>query len=199
MRCWQIPYLSTDAITMTTVNPSAHSVVNAFTEAIARVGFKKLIWKDGATLNSAYQNPDYMVPVSVLGDTLIKRIAMTSQNHFNNSPRDPFFPASSFAGIPIVHATGMDAAAVYPTSGTTAPALGAGATEAGAAVVGPRFPIVSRKAYAQKFHKDFKFHIWPAKQPDRQHDTTIVPVSCLHNRIVVRRRALAMIYPAPAS
>lgn len=201
MRCWQIPYLKTDVISMTTVNPSAHSVVDAFTRAISAVGFRKLIWRDGATINNAYNNPDYMVPVSILGESLIKRIAMTSQNHFNNSPKDPFFPASSFAGIPIVHASGMDAAAVYPTSGTVAPALGAGATENGATVAnaGPRFPLVSRKAYVQKFHKDFYFHLWPAKQPDRQHDTTIIPVSSLHNRICVRRRALAMIYPVPAT
>jgi hypothetical protein len=99
----------------------------------------------------------------------------------------------------------MDTARVYPTSGTTAPLAGLGATETGTnsvgtavAVAGPRFPVLSRKHLKWIMHSTFNFYMWPTRTPARQWDTEISPISTLHNRFCTSRRKMGIIAPAVA-
>lgn len=193
-RCWQVPYNDT-APTVSTANAAGHNLFTALSKAINLVKYKPLPWKTGATTNDAANNPDYVIPVSVAGDALVQAIARAGNNFFRNSPGDPFYPNTSFAGIPFVPCAAMDSAAVYPTSGTTAPAVGSGVVESAADNIGPRFPLISRRWLRQIFHEKYAFYMWPAKVPTKQHDTEIIPISTLHNRVCLSRRKMAMIYP----
>lgn len=197
-RVWQIPYNDVGPTT-STATPAAHNLLTAFIKAIGLVQYRPILWKgaQSSTTNDARQNPEYMIPCSTNGDALVKTLCLSAQNHFRLSPQDPFYPNPTFAGIPFVSTPWMDKAAVYPTSGTTAPALGAGVTEADstAASKGPRFPLVSRKWFRQFMHAKYYFHMWPAQTPDRQHDNVVIPISTLHQRMFLGRRKMAMIYP----
>lgn len=196
-RCWQVPY-SDDYPTVSTTNAAGHNLFTALSKALNLVKYKPLPWKAGATVNDAANNTDYVIPVSVLGDALVQSIARAGNNFFRTAPGDAFYPNVAFAGIPFVPCSGMDRAEVYPTSGTTAPAVGAGVTEANADNAGPRFPLISRKWMRQIFHEKYAFYMWPSKIPTKQHDTEIIPVSTLHNRVCTSRRKMAMIYPGGA-
>lgn len=195
-RAWQIPYDDVGPTTSVTA-PGAHNLLRAFYRAFQCVRFTPILWKGGmaSTTNNAVRNPDYMIPCSRQGMALIQTLVQTAQNHFRMDPQDPYYPNPTIAGVPFLHATGMDVAAVYPTSGTTAPAEGAGALEGAADNKGPRFPLVSRRWFRQFFHNKYWFYMWPAQVPDRQHDNVVIPITCLHQRMFLGRRKMAFVYP----
>jgi len=196
-RCWQINY--SDSVSTSTVNPGASNFLTALTKAINLVNYQALPYRPGeSTVNDALRNPEYCIPVSINGEAYVQRVAVGSQNFFRMDPQDPYYPAVRFAGIPFMRWAAMDTAAIYPTSGTTAPTLGAGVTEmsSSAAVSGPRFPLISKKWLRWFFHSDFNFYMWPTKYPAKQWDTEIHPVSIMHNRLCLSRRKMAMIYPS---
>lgn len=194
-RPWQIPYAGFP--TSSTVNPGGLDVIASFRKAITSMSYKPLPWKPGAsTTNEAKYNSDYIVPVSKNGDAYMHSLATSNSNFFRTSPADPFYPALTFAGIPFVYCSLMDRAAVYPTSGTTAPGVGAGATEVGADKSGPRFPFLSREHIKWFMHSQYNFYMWETRSPDRQWDVNISPISTLHNRMCTSRRKLAIVYPS---
>lgn len=197
-RAWQIPYDDVGPTTSVAA-PGAHNLLRAFYRAFECVRFTPILWKGGqaSTTNNAVNNRDYFIPCSRNGMALIRTLVQTAQNHFRLDPQDPYYPNPVIAGVPFMHATGMDVAKVYPTSGTTAPAEGAGVAEwdTASANAGPRFPLVSRRWYRQFFHNKYWFHMWPAQTPDRQHDNVVIPVTCLHQRMFLGRRKMAFIYP----
>lgn len=194
-RAWQIPYSGT--VDTSTVNPGGHLLIQAFKKACNLVQYGPLPWrKEHSDQNTAKYNPDYVVPVSINGDALIHTLAASNSNFFRSAPNDPYFPNLSFAGIPFLPCSWMDKAKVYPTSGTTAPAVGAGATETTAANGGPRFPFLSRRQIKWVMHSTYNFYMWEPRSPSRQWDVEISPVSTLHNRICRSRRKLAIVYPS---
>lgn len=194
-RPWQIPYST--SISTSTVNPAASDWLTAFTKALNLVQYQQMPWRSGeSTTNDPIRNPEYAVPISINGDAYIQRVMSASQNYFRMDPQDPFYPSPRYAGIPFIKWAAMDLAAVFPTSGTTAPTVGAGVTEMNADKAGPRFPLISKRWIKWFWHSDFYFRMWPTKYPSRQWDTEIHPVTCMHNRIALSRRKLAMIYPS---
>lgn len=195
-RCWQVPY--NDSISTSTVNPGAIDWVAAMVKALNLISYKPMPYKPGeSTTNDPIRNPDYIIPVSIYGDVYVKKFLGAAQNYLRIDAQDPYYPNPRFAGIPIVPWAQMDTAAVFPTSAHTAPAVGAGVTEmsASGSKQGPRFPIIGKKWFRWFFHSTFKFHMWPAKFPSKQWDTEIRPISSLHNRMLISRRKLAMVYP----
>lgn len=197
-RTWQVPYGADGDITTSTVNSAGHSWISGMTRLMTLTGYGPLPWRGGeSTQNDPTYNTDYIIPVSTNGNAFVHKLAVSNSNFFKSpSGNDPFFPHLSFAGIPIVPCSYMDKAAVYPTSGTTAPTAGNGATETSADVTGPRFPLLSRQHIAWFFHQKFNFYFWPEKSPSRQWDTTIYPISTLHNRICRSRRKMGILYPS---
>lgn len=194
-RNWTIPYNDVGPTT-STVSPQVHNFLTAMIKAVGKVNFRKQIYKPQFTqTNTAYKSPDYMVPVSTHGDALIKTLCQVGQQYFRLNPQDPYYPNPTFGDIPFVFATGMDTAAVYPTTGTTAPALGAGGTESTAGKKGPRFPLVSKKWVRQFFLAKYFFYMWEPQREARQYDTEILPITCIHQRMFLGRRKTAMIYP----
>lgn len=194
-RPWQIPYSGT--VDSTTVNPGGLTIIASLRKAITSMSFKPLPWKPGAsTTNEAKYNSDYIVPVSTNGDAYIHSLATSNSNFFRTSPTDPFYPSLTFAGIPFVYTALMDRAAVYPTSGTTAPGVGAGVTESAADKAGPRFPFLSREHIKWFMHSKYNFYMWETRTPDRQWDVNISPISTLHNRMCTSRRKMAIVYPS---
>lgn len=193
-RPWQIPYSGT--VDNTTVNPGGLSIIAAFRRAITSMSYKPLPWQPGAsTTNEAKYNSDYIVPISMNGDAFVHSLATSNSNFFRTSPTDPFYPSLSIAGIPLVYCALMDRCAVFPTSGTTAPGVGAGATEVNADKAGPRFPFLSREHIKWFMHSKYNFYMWQPRSPDRQWDVNISPISTLHNRMCTSRRKLAIVYP----
>lgn len=193
-RCWQLFY--NDSISTSTVNPGAIDWVKAMVQALNLISYKAMPYRPGeSTTNNPIANPDYIIPVSIYGDAYVKKFLGAAQNYLRIDAQDPYYPNPRFAGIPIVPWAQMDTAAVFPTSGHTAPAVGAGVTEMNADKAGPRFPIVGKKWFRWFFHSQFKFHMWPTKYPAKQWDTEIRPMSCLHNRMLLSRRKLAMVAP----
>lgn len=193
-RPWQIPYNQT--VDNTTVNPGGLDFIAGMRRAIGLTQYKPLPWKPNAsTLNDPVNNPDYVIPCSNNGGAFVHSLAASNSNFFRTDPRDPYFPAISFAGIPFLECSQMDKAKVFPTSAHTAPVVGAGVTESAAAVAGPRFPLISKKWIRWFMHAQFNFYMWDAKYPARQWDTEIHPVSTLHNRMCLSRRKLAIVFP----
>jgi hypothetical protein len=197
-RPWQIPYGADGDITTTTVNPAGHSWISGMTRLMTLTGYGPLPWRAGeATQNDPGYSSDYIMPVSTNGRAFVHKLSI-SNHQFFQSPKanDPFFGQLYFNGIPIVAHPGMDKAAVYPTSSHTAPVFGAGVVETAADIAGPRFPLLSREHIAWFFHSKFNFYFWPEKNPARQWDTTIYPISTLHNRICRSRRKMGILYPS---
>lgn len=200
-RCWQIPY-SDVGPTVSTESPQAHNLLQAFYKAIECVKAGPVLRNLGANAGvaqSAPYNSDYYFACSRNGMALIRTLMQVGQgSHFRMDPQDPWYPNPTLAGIPFIHASGMDSAAVYPTSGTTAPALGSGVREdsASAAFRGPRYALVNKRdGYRQFVHNIYNFYMWPAQVPDRQHDNVVIPVTMLHQRMFLERKRCAFIYP----
>jgi hypothetical protein len=198
-RVWQIPYNLSDGaeITLSTANSGGSDWIKAWVHAIGLIKYGALPWRPGeSTTNNPVGNTDYICPVSTMGNALAHAHAGTNNNYLRSERGDPYFPSLSFAGIPLVACSLMDVAKVYPTSGTTAPTVGAGVTESAADIAGPRYPILSRKHLQWVMHSTFNFYMWPTRTPARQWDTEISPISTLHNRLCTSRRKMAMIFPA---
>lgn len=196
-RTWKIPYNDVGPTT-STIAPGAHNLLRAFYRAFDCVQFQPVfrnLGADASDTNRGAYNTDYFVPCSRQGMALVRTLVQTAQNHFRVDASDPYYPSPTIAGVPFFQATGMDRARIYPTSGTTAPAAGAGVTEENADNKGPRFPLVNKRAFRQFVHNKYWFHMWPAKSPDRQHDNVVIPVTCMHQRMFLQPRRCAFIYP----
>lgn len=199
-RPWQIGYNGTSTpqanIALSTASPQASDLLTGLMKLTNLCQYQALPWRPGeGTENNPTYNPDYCIPVSIFGQALVQKTMLAAQNFFRVDPQDPYYPNPRFAGIPFLPVASMDSAKVFPTSGTTAPAVGSGVSEMSADLAGPRFPLVSKKHLRWFFHTDYYFYFWPTKYPSLQWDTEFHPVTCLHNRLATARRKMGIMFP----
>lgn len=195
-RCQQVSYTDAD-VTLTTANASAAGLLNAFTKMLLLTKYDELPYKAGeGTTNNPLTN-DYCIFASLNGRTYFEKIQRASADHFKRYKTDPNYVGSmpDFAGVPMKYVSRMDTAAVYPSSGTTAPTVGSGALETAADISGPRYMWAAREWIKPIFHSSRYFHMRPEIVPSSQPDTTIKVAACWYNLFPRSRQKLGMVYP----
>lgn len=195
----QVGYAYGTAIDTTTINASAASLMNAFAITMRAVNYEPLPWHGGeSTTNKAFGN-DYVIACSLFGSTYFEKVQRASRDHFRQYKTDPSWtgPWPDYNGIPVKHVALMDTAAVYPTSGTTAPAVGSGVVEmsGSAAFDGPRYMFLAKEWVKPVFQTNRYFYMRPDIVPSAQPDTTVKPVVCWYNFFPRSRRKLGFVYP----
>lgn len=193
-RAWQVPY-DDPAPATSTPSPQANNLYLALSKAVEVTAADELPYKPGEATTNKMPYSDYLLPCSLKGKTLLETLARSSQLYFRLAAQDAHYGMPTFAGIPAKYCAAMNTAAVYPTSGQTAPAVGSGATEDAADKSGPRFPLISKTWMRPIFHSERYFYMRPDIVPSAQPDTTVKPVACWYNLFPRSRRKMAFVYP----
>lgn len=200
-RCWQLDY-SDAAPTTTAGNYGANNLYTAFSNAVKLVNASNMPYKPGeSTSNNTPE--DYAWLCSMRGETHVEKLSRSSQNYFRLKANDADYGSPSFAGIPFRYVAEMNNAFVYPTSGTTAPAIGSGAGEfdnmngsLDPTFFGPRYMLASKSWLKPVFHDEHYFAMRPEITPSGQPDAKINVMSLWYNIWCRSRRKLAFVYPS---
>lgn len=193
----QIGY-GNDGIATSTVNASASSLLAAMSLAIKQCGFDEMPYKPDAGTVSSPLSSEYCWFGSTLGVNYFEKVQRAAQDHFRQIPTDPQFSNMNmpyFQGIPVKYVQKWGDAAVFPTSGQTAPAVGSGATELAAAFTGPRFALLGRRWFKPIFHKQGNFFMRPKIVPSSTPDATVTLMKIWYQNWCRSRQRQAMVYP----
>lgn len=201
-RCWQFDY-SDPAPTSTAGNYASHNLFAALSRATKYTSAEALPYKaEQSTVNDPFKS-NYVFLCSMRGHALVESINRASQNYFRPGPQDPHYGDPIFGGIPFKWLASMNNALVYPTSGTTAPAVGSGAGEfdnmngsLDPQYYGPRFALASKEWLKPVFHSDHYFAMRPDIIPSAQPDTKVKMVNCWYNIFPRSLKKMAFIYPS---
>lgn len=198
-RCQQIAYDGDlDLIATSTVNPAAHQLLSAMSLAIKACGFDEMPYKPSESTPSSPLNSEYCFFGSIEGVNYFEKIQRAAHDHFRQIPTDPTFQNLNipyYSGIPVKYISRWSAAAVFPTSGVTAPAVGSGVVELSADNAGPRFALLGRRWLKCIFHQSGNFFIRPKIVPSAQPDTTVMLAKIWYQNWCRSRRRQAFIYP----
>jgi hypothetical protein len=98
-RNWTIPYnlAGTGAeITLSTANSGGSDWIKAWIILIGKIKYGQLPWRAGeSTTNNPVGNPDYICPVSTMGNALAHAHAGTNNNYLRSERGDPYYPSLS--------------------------------------------------------------------------------------------------------
>lgn len=129
------------------------------------------------------------IPASLFGLTRYEDSLRVNQDTFVTAGRqDPAFDGPQYRGIELVYVSDLDAAALYNNTGTPA-------SEAAAAITGPRFWFVNGQYILKTIHRDRFFYKKPPFSPSKQPYTHIMIVDIWHNNVCRSRKRQGMVVP----